>query len=211
MLLGKNVVLGLSLLVFTSFNAISDTVSLEYSGFYNPLKRVNKASYPYVELVFSVPKSENCTIVSGNISTESQIFPLTYTKEQRIFMPFDDDLKSNRGLVNIEVQGDSSQCGIAMQVRARETLIQYTGKELKLVLDDMNGLLDILQGFPMKYFRKPLTGLTFEFSDDTPLTMTMNGKAVSIQPRFTLSSEQIETLEELSFSHKPSVLSPWVN
>ncbi|MCT7941776.1 MULTISPECIES: DUF2987 domain-containing protein [Shewanella] len=211
MLLRKSVVLGLTLLVFTSFNAISDTVSLEYSGFYNPLKRVNKASYPYVELVFSVPKSENCTIVSGNISTESQTFPLTYTKEQRIFMPFDDDLKSNRGLVNIEVQGDSSQCGIAMQVRARETLIQYTGKELKLVLDDMNGLLDTLQGFPMKYFRKPLTGLTFEFSDDTPLTMTMNGKAVSIQPRFTLSSEQIETLEELSFSHKPSVLSPWVN
>ena len=211
MLLRKSVVLGLTLLVFTSFNAISDTVSLEYSGFYNPLKRLNKASYPYVELVFSVPKSENCTIVSGNISTESQTFPLTYTKEQRIFMPFDDDLKSNRGLVNIEVQGDSSQCGIAMQVRARETLIQYTGKELKLVLDDMNGLLDTLQGFPMKYFRKPLTGLTFEFSDDTPLTMTMNGKAVSIQPRFTLSSEQIETLEELSFSHKPSVLSPWVN
>jgi hypothetical protein len=211
MLLRKSVVLGLTLLVFTSFNAISDTVSLEYSGFYNPLKRVNKASYPYVELVFSVPKSENCTIVSGNISTESQTFPLTYTKEQRIFMPFDDDLKSNRGLVNIEVQGDSSQCGIAMQVRARETLIQYTGKELKLVLDDMNGLLDTLQGFPMKYFRKPLTGLTFEFSDDTPLTMTMNGKAESIQPRFTLSSEQIETLEELSFSHKPSVLSPWVN
>ncbi|MCW3173779.1 DUF2987 domain-containing protein [Shewanella subflava] len=211
MLLRKSVVLGLTLLVFTSFNAISDTVSLEYSGFYNPLKRVNKASYPYVELVFSVPKSENCTIVSGNITTESQSFPLTYTKDQRIFMPFDDDLKSNRGLVNIEVQGDSSQCGIAMQVRARETLIRYTGKSLQLVLDDMNGLLDTLQGFPMKYFRKPLTGLTFEFVDDKPLTMTMNGKTATIQSRVTLSSKQIESIQDLSFSEKPNILSPWVN
>jgi len=211
MLLRKSVVLGLTLLVFTSFNAISDTVSLEYSGFYNPLKRVNKASYPYVELVFSVPKSENCTIVSGNITTESQSFPLTYTKDQRIFMPFDDDLKSNRGLVNIEVHGDSSQCGIAMQVRARETLIRYTGKSLQLVLDDMNGLLDTLQGFPMKYFRKPLTGLTFEFVDDKPLTMTMNGKTATIQSRVTLSSKQIESIQDLSFSEKPNILSPWVN
>ncbi|GAA0782658.1 MULTISPECIES: DUF2987 domain-containing protein [Pseudomonadati] len=211
MLLHKSVVLGLTLLVFTSFNATSDTVSLEYSGFYNPLKRVNKASYPYVELVFSVPKSENCTILSGNITTESQSFPLTYTHEQRIFMPFDDDLKSNRGLVNIEVQGDANQCGIAMQVRARETLTRYTSKELQLVLDDMNGLLDTLQGFPMKYFRKPLTGLTFEFSGDMPLTLTMNGESRAIQSRFTISAEEIGMLTELSFSHKPSVLSPWVN
>ncbi|WP_434926158.1 DUF2987 domain-containing protein [Shewanella sp. HL-SH8] len=211
MLLRKLVVLGITLCSFSAFNVMSDTVSLEYNSFYNPLKRVNKGSYPNVELAFSVPKSDNCKIISGNITTESQSFPLTYTQEQRIYIPFNEDLKSNRGLINIEVQGDSSQCGIAMQVRAREALSEYRNNQLQLVLNDMNGLLDSLQGFPMKYFRKPLSGLTFEFANDKPIIMTLNGETQQINEHFTLSSEKIASLIHLTFSEKPSVVSPWVN
>ncbi|MCL1142565.1 DUF2987 domain-containing protein [Shewanella gaetbuli] len=200
------------LCAFISSHTYAETVSLEYAGFYNPLKRVNKNNYPNVELVFSVPQSEDCTIISGNITTENETFPLTYNQQQRIYMPFDADLKSNRGLVNIEVAGDASQCGIAMQVRARALQQDYTQQQLSLLLNDMNGLLDTLQGFPMKYFRKPLSGLSFHFDSkqNEAVMVNIDGQQQTIENNFTLSEQKIEQLTELSFSIQPQIVSPWV-
>ncbi|QIR14562.1 DUF2987 domain-containing protein [Shewanella aestuarii] len=193
--------------------AHADTVSLEYSGFYDRLKRVNKNSYPNAELVFSVPLDDNCKILSGSITTESQNYPLTYTKQQQIFLPFDAGLKSDRGLVNIEVAGDASQCAIAMQVRGKTILTHYSHNQLQRILDDMNGLLDALQGFPMKYFRKPLSGLTFEFSRDNQqdLTMKVDGVSQTISNKMTFTTEQVNYVKQIEFSQPPIMISPWVN
>ncbi|GGP60860.1 DUF2987 domain-containing protein [Shewanella saliphila] len=198
----------LSSLLITS-NSIAETVSLEYVGFYDRLKQVNKQNYQLVELAFSVPITSDCTIKSGSITTENATYPLTYTKQQRLFIPFDAQLKSDRGLVNIEVAGDASQCAIAMQVRARETQQHYTQSQLLALNTDMNRLLDGLQGFPMKYFRKPIDGISFDFSDSN-VSVTIDGKEQKIAKKLTLDLEQINRLTRLDFSTKPSVVSPLV-
>ena len=61
--------------IFLINSSSAETVSLEYKGFYDRLKQVNKQNYPLVELAFSVPITPDCTIVSGSITTESDQYP----------------------------------------------------------------------------------------------------------------------------------------
>ena len=200
--------------IFIANSSFAETVSLEYNGFYDRLKQVNKQNYPLVELAFSVPITPDCTIVSGSITTEKEQFPLTYTKQQRLFIPYDPQLKSDRGLVNINVVGDAAQCGIAMQVRAKETKQSFTQTELLALTNDMNKLLDGLQGFPMKYFRKPINGLTFEFAeieaDGITVKVVVDNVESIADEKYTLTLEQINQIKNISFTHKPSVVSPLV-
>jgi hypothetical protein len=198
--------------IFMVSNSLAETVSLEYNGFYDRLKQVNKQNYPLAELAFSVPISKDCTIISGSITTEKEQFPLTFTQQQRLFIPYDPQLKSDRGLVNINVVGKADKCGIAMQVRAKETMLSFTKTQLLALTDDMNKLLDGLQGFPMKYFRKPINGLTFEFSGMTNETIkvVIDDVETIANEKYTLTVEQINQLQQISFTHKPSVVSPLV-
>jgi hypothetical protein len=194
-----------------------ETVSLEYAGFYDRLKQVNKHNYPFAELAFSVPKTDDCTIVSGYISTVKTKAPLSFDESQRLFLPFDADFKSDRGLINLEMTGKAEQCVIAMQVRAKSTLQDYTKLSLEQVKGDMDALLDGLQGFPMKYFRKPLSGLTFEFAKtEQAVLVTLDGveKAnvmTSDGRLFLLTNSQLESLTSLQFSQQPLVVSPLID
>jgi hypothetical protein len=198
--------------IFLINSSSAETVSLEYKGFYDRLKQVNKQNYPLVELAFSVPITPDCTIVSGSITTENDQYPLTYSKQQRLFIPYDPQLKSDRGLVNIKVAGEAKQCAIAMQVRAKETKQGFTQTELLALTEDMNKLLDGLQGFPMKYFRKPINGLSFEFTDmqnQTVKVVTDDVETIA-KEKYTLTVEQINQLKQISFTQKPSIISPLV-
>ncbi|NCO70594.1 MULTISPECIES: DUF2987 domain-containing protein [Shewanella] len=198
--------------IFLINSSSAETVSLEYKGFYDRLKQVNKQNYPLVELAFSVPITPDCTIVSGSITTESDQYPLTYSKQQRLFIPYDPQLKSDRGLVNIKVAGEAKQCAIAMQVRAKETKQGFTQTELLALTEDMNKLLDGLQGFPMKYFRKPINGLSFEFTDmqNQTVNVVIDDVETIAKEKYTLTVEQINQLKQISFTQKPSIISPLV-
>ncbi|WP_350433319.1 DUF2987 domain-containing protein [Shewanella sp. H8] len=189
-------------------NSFAETVSLEYKGFYDDrLKQVNKQNFPLVELAFSVPMTPDCMIKSGSITTEKEQYPLTYTKQQRIFIPYDAQLKSDRALVNIHVIGDASKCAIAMQVRAKEAKQSYTQTELLALTADMNRLLDGLQGFPMKYFRNPINGLTFEFdkmqNDNEKVKLVIDNVESMVSETYPLTLEKINQLQQISFLRNP--------
>ncbi len=204
----------LSSLAASSFAALaneqSQVVSLEYKGFYDRLKLVNKGNYPLIEIAFSVPNKTKCQIVSGNISTENSQYPLTYTQQQRLFIPYDVDLKSNRALVNLDIKGDKGDCAIAMQVRARQTEQSYDANTLKQLNNEMNDLLDAMQGFPMKYFREPIAGINFEFGQDTRVEVSLDGKAEQVTGHYRLSVDKLASVTKLSFSAKPRFISPWI-
>jgi hypothetical protein len=202
-------------LTFHSSAVCAETVSLEYAGFYDRLKQVNKHNYPFAELAFSVPKTPDCTIISGNITTAKTRAPLSYDESQRLFLPFDAEFKSDRGLINLEMAGKADTCAIAMQVRAKSVQQAYSQTELLQLKADMDGLLDGLQGFPMKYFRNPISGLTFEFAlgDVERPVIHLNGAEQQLNENghFTLSNQAIDQLEQLQFSVKPRVVSPLID
>lgn len=191
-------------------NLQAETISLEYKGFYDRLKQVNKGNYQLVEIAFSVPMLPNCLIQSGTISSELNSTPLTYTKAQRLFIPFDDALKDQRALVNLEFEGKADGCGIAMQVRAKQTLVTYDKARLTQIASEMDALLGAMQGFPMRYFKEPIAGLNFEFAQGQAVTVTLDGHEQQVNRSFKLSTEQLNSLTSLQFSQEPTVLSPWV-
>ncbi|PWF64162.1 hypothetical protein CBX96_05945 [Shewanella sp. BC20] len=188
----------------------AETISLEYKGFYDRLKQVNKGNYQLVEIAFSVPMLPNCQIQSGSISSELNSTPLTYTAAQRLFIPFDDALKDQRALVNLEFEGKAEGCGIAMQVRAKQTLVTYDKARLAQIASEMDALLGAMQGFPMRYFKEPIAGLNFEFAQDQAVSVTLDGREQQVNSSFKLSVEQLNSLTSLQFSQTPTVLSPWV-
>jgi len=197
-------------LYFWMATAGAETISLEYKGFYERLTRVNQGNYQLVELAFSVPMTPNCQLQRGSISSEKFSTPLSYTESQRLFIPFDANLKEQRALVNLAFAGSAQGCGIAMQVRAKQTLAQYDGERLRQIAAEMDQLLGAMQGFPMRYFSEPIAGLHFEFPADAVVDITRNGRTQVSQGPLRIAAADVATLETLSFSQRPTVLSPWV-
>lgn len=197
-------------LVLLPTMAHSATISLEYKGFYDRLKQVNKGDYQLVEVAFSVPMQPNCIIQSGTISNEKISTPLTYSATQRLFIPLDDDLKGQRTLVNLNFAGTAEGCAIAMQVRAKRPLIEYDKAQLQQLVDEMDNLLGAMQGFPMRYFRESITGLNFEFSSEQDISVIVDGREQQVKDSFKLTAAEIDSLNSLRFSQLPTILNPWV-
>lgn len=190
--------------------AHSATISLEYKGFYDRLKQVNNGGYQLVEIAFSVPMQPNCIIQSGTISSEKNSTLLTYTSAQRLFIPFDDDLKDQRALVNLNFANSTEGCAIAMQVRAKRPVTEYDKTQLQQLVDEMDNLLGSMQGFPMRYFREPIVGLNFEFSPERDISVSIDGREQQVKSSFKLTTVELDSLNELRFSQAPTILSPWV-
>lgn len=198
-----------SCLMAVSFVAQSAPISLEYQGFYQRLKQVNKGHYPLIEVAFSVPKDNGCAIEKGFISTEKEQFPLTITSAQRVFIPFDERLKADRALINLQMADDDvSHCRLAMQIRAKRTGITYSRTDVVALQSQMDELLHQMQGFPMRYFTDEISGVNFEF--DEQASVTIDGKTQLITDVFRLSRQQIDGMSELIFSRAPEVISPWI-
>ncbi|ACJ29322.1 Conserved hypothetical protein [Shewanella piezotolerans WP3] len=175
----------LSLIILSCSAVHAEPISLEYQGFYQRLKQVNKGNYQLVEVAFSVSKANDCKVIDGTITTEKESYPLTITKEQRIFLPYDVKLKSDRALVNLNVDGDANSCAIAMQVRAKNTKLAYEASELLQIQSEMDALLNQMQGFPMRYFSSDIAGLNLEFG--TEVIMTLDGKQIPVSGTYRLA------------------------
>ncbi len=205
----RNLLFSCLIIACSSVQAIP--ISLEYQGFYQRLKQVNKGHYPLIELAFSVPNKEKCRIKSGKITTEKESFPLTISKEQRLFLPYDDKLKSDRALIHLDIQGATEHCNIAMQVRAKQTKMHYTQSDIAEIQAEMNEMLSEMQGFPMRYFTTDIAGVSFLFEADSHITVKIDGVEQIVSGQLRLSREQISKLTSLELSLKPKVLSPWTN
>lgn len=194
--------------MFLSCSAVhAEPISLEYQGFYQRLKQVNKGNYQLVEVAFSVSKKNDCKVIDGTITTEKESYPLTITQDQRIFLPYDVKLKSDRALVNLNVDGDANSCAIAMQVRAKTTKMAYDRTELLQIQTEMDALLSQMQGFPMRYFASDIAGLNLEF--DTDVVITLDGKQIPVKGTYRLARDVIEQLQSIELTQAPKVISPW--
>lgn len=200
-----------SCLILAAASVQAAPVSLEYQGFYQRLKQVNNGNYPLIEIAFSVPNKDVCRVKSGTLTTEKESFPLTITEQQRIFLPYDGKLKSDRALINLDIDGPADKCTIAMQVRAKNTKQQYTQQEVLEIQAEMNRMLNDMQGFPMRYFSNDIAGVNFEFTQGSENRVIIDGKEQVVTDILRLSQAEISALSSIEFVTKPLVISPWTN
>ncbi|MBV7315701.1 DUF2987 domain-containing protein [Shewanella sp. NIFS-20-20] len=195
-------------LTVVSCTAGATEVSLSYEDFFSRIKQADKAELQLVELTFSVPKNAQCVLDKASIVTEKETFPVTFTKEQRLFLPYDQRLKQDRAMVKLDIEGDASQCGIAVQIRAKALSTNYDSQRLKQLYHEMDSLQAMLKGFPMRLFHEPLKGLQFTFTNSSEAIL--NGRSLGEAKQWTFSAAQIAEATTLGFSHAPQIISPWV-
>ncbi|MCG9722829.1 DUF2987 domain-containing protein [Shewanella sp. Isolate7] len=183
-------------------------ISLDYQGFYQRMKQMNKGNYSLIDIAFSVPKENGCLIESGSITTEKRNYPLTFSGDQRLYIPFDETLKSDRALINLQMKNDATRCGVAMQIRAKSPSNEYSQAALSELAMQMDQLLKQMQGFPMKYFADDIAGVSFEFAGKAQVVI--DGKMQQVDGIYRLASDKINTLSKITFSETPKVISPWV-
>lgn len=198
----------LSCLFLTQFSAYSAPFSLEYQGFYQRLKKVNKGHFQLVEVAFLVPNKNKCRILSGNIATEKKTYPLSYNKEQQLYIPYDPQLKTDRALIHMDIKGDAKDCSLMMQVRVKNPKLTYSGVELKQIQTEMDTLLSDMQGFPMRYFSEPISGINIEFNE--PTQVSIDGGQVYLGQQYHLHHKAIDKLSQITFSQQPKLMSPWI-
>lgn len=189
--------------------ALAGQTSLEYKGFYQRLKQFHKGDYQLVELTFSVPKAKGCILQGANIKGETGQYPLVYNQEQRLFFPFDEQIKSERTLVNLIFDGDGQDCSIAMQLRSKRTKMQYNQQELLQTFNELNQASKKLQGFPLKYFTQDILGLQFSFENDTSLMVNDKKIKQSVDRKISLSKQDLEKFSTISLTDYPKFISPW--
>ena len=195
-------------LVFSS-SVSAAGVSLEYKSLYNRMKEIHKDEYSLIKIGFYIPQTPDCLIKSGFIKTERNRYPLSYTEHQELLLPYDEKLKSDRALIHLELAGDSSKCGIQMQVNSTTKQESYKKPILKTIYNEMNDLMSSMQGFPLKYFSTDIQGITFYFPTKT--SIEIDGSTQPPQTVLKLSKSKLQELNKISFSQKPLKISPWVS
>ncbi|BDM64116.1 hypothetical protein NFHSH190041_15680 [Shewanella sp. NFH-SH190041] len=204
--------ISLLLLCGTSMSVMGTEISLRYEDFYARLKVFHQADSQLLALTFSVPDRAGCQLQRAEIVTEQASFPLNYTVKQRLFLPYDENLKQQRAQVRLRVDGNAEQCGLAVQLRAKEVKSSYQQGELQQLYREMNQVQADLKGFPMKYFHHDIGGIQFYF----PQQVTVTETGAQFQRHFDISGywplgyKELNQLQQLDFSQRPEVLSPWM-
>ncbi len=135
----------------TSCTAYAKEFVVSYDGFYDRLKVVNKGDFQFAQVNFyiaDIASNDACLIKTGRIITERQEYPLNYTDQAQLLLPFDKQLDTDKAVIVIEPQNDNHDCQLKLQIEAREfTNSDLNKQQLYKLNDEFDELLSDLSGF----------------------------------------------------------------
>jgi hypothetical protein len=175
----------LFIIVAITHTASAEEYQFTYSKLYSQLKYNESEQHTQARVgLFFIDqaKQRTCHITKAWMETGKHFETLTTNQHHELIVPIDNNLRQANPLVNIIT--DTDNCAVAMQVMAKNQLSNSVSyRELKLIRDDMQALLNDLSGMLSSWFSAPnLTGLTVEFAD-TPSSWinTSTGKTIKIE------------------------------
>ncbi|MBE0456281.1 DUF2987 domain-containing protein [Pseudoalteromonas sp. KG3] len=134
-----------------AFTAQAKEFVVSYDGFYDRLKVVNKGDFQFAQVNFyitDIATNEECLIKNGRIITEREEFPLNYTEQAQLLLPYDKQLDTNKAVVVIEPLNENHDCQLKLQIEAREFTNSNLNKHQLYQLDgEFDELLSNLSGF----------------------------------------------------------------
>lgn len=150
-----------AIVVFLLFsgNAVAGELIFEYGGFYHKLKTAGKSDFADAKLTFRLNARNStypCAITSGNIVTETKRYPLVFSKNGIIHIPFDKQLKDDRA--QLQINFNNLACDLQMRIEARSPKQFYSYKDLKNLQVQLHGLMKELAGV-MSFFLATPQGL----------------------------------------------------
>ncbi|MDN3377569.1 MULTISPECIES: DUF2987 domain-containing protein [unclassified Pseudoalteromonas] len=164
---------GLLCSVFVSATLQAKEFVVSYDGFYDRLKVVNKGDFQFAQVNFyitDIVSNDACLIKTGRIITERQEYPLNYTEQAQLLLPYDKQLDTDKAVIVIEPQNDNHDCQLKLQIEAREfTNSDLNKQQLYKLNDEFDELLSDLSGFfvskLMSFLLPEQKGVVLTFAD----------------------------------------------
>ncbi|GLP96096.1 DUF2987 domain-containing protein [Paraferrimonas sedimenticola] len=205
----KTTLIGLAL-IGASFSSAAGTFSLEYGGFYDRLNGLKKAEVNMVEVAFYVrPRaSASCELNQVNLvvkKQDTQRTELMIGPDNALLLPFDRQLKSDRALVELDLDGDESSCALAISVQSKPLINPSVDSVwLEQLYQQLDKVYAQYAGFPMKYFRPEAKGLTLLNSSDSDISIESRQRLLSLPAGGQLQLTKQELAEIKPFQVTPS-------
>ena len=144
-------VVTLLLLCISSINVNAKEFVMSYDGFYDRLKVVNKNDFQYARVNFyitDIATKAPCTIKSGSILTENNEYPLNFTDQAQLLLPFDKQLDTDKAVVVVKPQNPVHDCQLKLQIEASELDgLTLSKQALYTINSELDELLTDLSGF----------------------------------------------------------------
>lgn len=189
----------------------AQALNLEYGGFYDRLKVVNKTDYPLVSMAFYLnhrERREPCTIEGGSIIDRGNSLPLTIGPRQELLVPFDAELKDHKAVLSVQVE-DEAQCDFAMQLRYSDTTQQrFTQSDWQAMVGQFDGVLKRFAGFPFRWLQPDVSGVVVMLAEGTEV-QPAKWEAEVDSGRLTLRLDQLGK-DTVVFSQPPIWISPYI-
>jgi hypothetical protein len=162
----------LIMMLFISKGVMASDFVVSYDGFYDRLKVLSKGNFSSADIGFYLisQTGEPCDIVSGSIVTESQTYPLSYTNNSKLLLPFDKTLDKDKALIVVKPKAHQ-QCELKMQI---ESSTDY-GKAISLtqmanLQSEFSDLIGRLSGFFLRnllpFMMPEVVGVTLIFDHE---------------------------------------------
>ncbi len=208
-LFGQSLLAGLLLLAATPAKALM----LDYGGFYDRMKVVNRADYPLVSIAFYLNHRElgaPCVIQQAALRFKGETLPVGVNANNELLLPFKSEFKTDKAVLDLEVE-QGQQCDFAMQLRFSDPLqATFTQAELTALIDQFDSVLKGFAGFPFRLLQPDVTGVVIQPAEGSVITGSESLPAADPRGRITLTRDQLETLDSLAFSLPPRWIGPYI-
>jgi hypothetical protein len=207
-------------LVSTSFITSAKEFVASYDGFYDRMKIVNKGEFSQAKVGFyliDMSSKESCVLSKGHIITEKQEFPLNYSEQMELLLPFDEKLDKDKAMVIAYPKDPNHECQLVMQIEAPASQkTRFSKSELYNTYTELDDLIDDLSGFVLStvfgFLMPDMVGVTLVFEQPVNL-LSQNTNAVKcseMRCTITMSSDWQDNSDELSFSTAPTKIIPFI-
>ena len=192
--------------IILSAYATADTLDVEYSSFYNHVKKLDDPDTNALRFAFGflhIADKRLCHISSAKIVTQKKTLTLSVEKNNRFTVPTDKILKMARAKVVIELDDQSNQCDMSVQLETLPSFLktQYTHSELMMLFNQYQAFFDEMGGF--LYFMMPSAeGLMFHFNEDVLLSKSLH-PLMNSEGKISLNKKWLMQQKELELIHKP--------
>ncbi|NOH79751.1 DUF2987 domain-containing protein [Vibrio sp. RE86] len=155
-----------------------------YSKLYSHMKQNAKEGHDDVKVGFFFLNADTkklCTIEKAWMEKEEHYEELTISPYNEVVVPLDNNLRSANPLVFVHTPIDT-RCDFSMVVMTKEPMageVKY--EDVKVLLPQMQVILEQLGGMFASYFTPDVEGVTLEFPDNLNSTIQFsNGKTKQI-------------------------------
>ncbi|SFD01102.1 DUF2987 domain-containing protein [Pseudoalteromonas denitrificans] len=209
-----------SVLVFSSFLSSAKEFVVAYDGFYDRMKVVNKGEYNRAKVGFylkELKSGKSCILSHGQIITEQQEFPLTFSPNMELLLPFDEKLDKDKAIVIAQTQNPKDECQLVMQIEASGSdKTQLAKNDLFEVYTELSDLMDDLSGFVLStvfgFLMPDIVGITLIF--DEPVTLLSKNESVmncsDFKCKVVINDDWEDDMQTIRFSSAPSKIVPFI-